>query len=87
MVLFLESTHGAVVDITIISDTKIPNYVILTMDKVISVVTTKESVFWSKLKEMVHMINMLTSIQQIDIGAYKNPETTPITLFWLLFVP
>ena len=58
----------------------------LTIDIVFSVITTKESVFWSKLKGLVHMINMLTSIQQIDVGVYKNPETTPITLFWLLFV-
>ena len=40
---------------------------------------------------MVHMITMLTYIAQIDIGEYKNPfkcpETTLVTLFWLLFVP
>ena len=43
------------------------------------------------LKGMVHMITMLTYIAQIDIGEYKNPfkcpETTLVTLFWLLFVP
>ena len=37
------------------------------------------------------MITMLTYIAQIDIGEYKNhfkcPETTLVTLFWLLFVP
>ena len=44
-----------------------------------------------EIKGMVHMITMSTYIAQIDIGEYKNhfkcPETTLVTLFWLLFVP
>ena len=42
------------------------------------------------LKGMVHMITMRTYIAQIGIGEYKNPfkcpDTTLVTLFWLLFV-
>ena len=53
--------------------------------------TQYSAVKWGTVKGMVHMITMLTYIAQIDIGEYKNPfkcpETTLVTLFWLLFVP
>ena len=47
--------------------------------------------FYGRLKGMVHMITMLTYVEQIDIGEYKKtfkyPKTTLVTLFWLFFVP